>query len=289
MATTAIRPLEIAGQPAVQSRHAGGQSLEAFRRWHLLSLDAPSVAAVWFLLFSAAETWRIRLPEAAALAIAVWLLYVADRVLDATRGDAAVLQARHFFHLRQRWWFAAAAGMLMPVLAWLVLRLPSPVCAVWVWLALPMGVYATAVHLWPVRRLPKELVVSLMFALATALPALSESQTHQSRIVLAGTLFAVVCWLNGLAIARWEGSSGRPRLESRSTRWGARHLYLLCLCVACMGVALAGVAGWPAAACAASAVLLVWLDRTRASRDAVAQRALADAALLTPLLGLFWL
>ena len=50
---------------------------------HLLSLDAPLVAVLWQLLFT--KALRVHLPPVVTLvtALAIWLIYVADRILDS--------------------------------------------------------------------------------------------------------------------------------------------------------------------------------------------------------------
>lgn len=51
--------------------------------WHLLSLDAPTVAMLWTWFI--AKTSGVRLPWASvfAMGVAVWVLYAADRLLDS--------------------------------------------------------------------------------------------------------------------------------------------------------------------------------------------------------------
>lgn len=253
------------------------------RRWHLLSLDAPTVAAVWMLTFSASQPWRVRLPQAAALALSVWLLYVADRLLDARRARGNALQARHLFHADFQRRFVLVSAVFLPILLVLVSRLPEPVRNSWCWLLFPMACYVAAVHVFPVRRLPKELVVSLMFAAAAVLPSLLDaSRDHRRNLVLA-SLFAGLCWLNCVAIARWESEKGWFQ-SARSTGWGAAHLPVLCGLYAIVCGATLPLLGGVAAACAAGALLLLLLERSHRRLDAVALRALADAALLTPVL-----
>ena len=71
--------------------------------WHLLSLDAPTVAVVWCWFFAAA--FRVSLPPTAlvTLALGTWCVYVADRLLDGWRSvDMTDLRDRHWFYLRHR-------------------------------------------------------------------------------------------------------------------------------------------------------------------------------------------
>ena len=50
--------------------------------WHLLSLDAPTVAALWTWFIAEACHVHIPLLSTLAMAVAVWTLYAADRLLD---------------------------------------------------------------------------------------------------------------------------------------------------------------------------------------------------------------
>src|ERR1035438_3302241 len=76
------------------------------RLWHLISLDAPTVALVWSLSFAWAA--RVHLPRwiPILLAFGTWAVYVGDRLLDARSalrsGNLSPLRERHFFHWRRR-------------------------------------------------------------------------------------------------------------------------------------------------------------------------------------------
>ncbi len=76
------------------------------RLWHLASLDAPTVAVVWSFAF--AWSAGIKLPDwvSALLVLAVWPVYVIDRLLDARAGlrsqNLDRLRERHLFHWRHR-------------------------------------------------------------------------------------------------------------------------------------------------------------------------------------------
>ncbi|MGC2300913.1 MAG: hypothetical protein WA476_19055, partial [Acidobacteriaceae bacterium] len=51
--------------------------------WHLLSLDAPTVAVLWAWSFARAADVHPSGSALAVLGIGTWLIYVADRLLDA--------------------------------------------------------------------------------------------------------------------------------------------------------------------------------------------------------------
>ena len=84
---------------------------------NLLSLDAPLVALLWQILFircfHAANPASSSILTSALLVSVVWLIYAADRALDAWRGSG--LRPRHEFY-RRHWrallpiWIAGAGG-----------------------------------------------------------------------------------------------------------------------------------------------------------------------------------
>ncbi len=243
-----------------------------------MSLDAPAVAAVWMLAFCVGAGARQHVRQAVALFLAVWLLYVADRLLDARR-SGGLLEARHRFHARHARWFVCVGGCVAVVLAALLTHLSQAVRAGWLWLSVPLLGYAVIVHRGRHRAVPKEWIVAAMFALATVLPAALGSR-HAVGLWVEAVLFGSLCLLNCCAIARWE------RAEARGLpRWDAAQFR-----AACFGLGLVSVvaAAWlppaPALACSLSAMLLCVLDVVSARMEAVALRALVDAALLTPLL-----
>jgi hypothetical protein len=88
-------------------------------------------------------------------------------------------------------------------------------------------------------------------------------------------IFAVLCWLNCVAIEDWE-----------QHRQGSRMGWLVGLAIAASCFSLFGLFSqpgrWLAAAAALSAALFLVLDRSRL--QAGGRRIAADLALLTPLL-----
>jgi hypothetical protein len=294
------------------------------RFWHLLSLDAPSVAALWAWGLARALHVAVSVDSLLLLSLGTWLLYVADRVLDGF-GETR-LRERHLFYIRHR--AAAVAGAV-------------PVCALLVWLGfmrmLPaarradiviFGVAAAyflvvhlVVHLKGAktgRWFPKELIVAVVFAAATGVPAWARlaGRGEIAGLGVLATLFAALCWINCIAIEKWEqasdnvvrmpvqgavqgavqgppGHSSQGQIADFTTRWGQRHLRRVCagvavaaiaaavisLCVGQMGVAVLAFAG------ALSAALFIALDRTPLPASQL--RIAADAALLTPVLLVF--
>lgn len=241
---------------------------------NLLSLDAPLVALAWQVLFLRCFHAGENMGAAALLTVAVWLIYTADRTLDAWRG--AVATPRHEFY-RRHWralaplWIAACA--LGGWIAWT--QLPAVLWSRGWYVAAAAGVYLGLVHggsHWLARRGAKEAAVGAVFAIGVSLAAWPMVRTAAD--VLAIAQFFALCWINCVAIEDWE--------KDRPARAGAVF--------AAGAIALSSVAllrdARPVLACTetASALGLMLLDRysDRMSRDAV--RVLADAVLLSPLL-----
>ena len=257
------------------------------RYWHLLSLDAPTVAALWCWAFGrAARLWLAPwLP--AALALGTWLFYVADRLLDARLSPESTLQERHRFHHRHRRWFLGVAAPVALALALLVARMPRSLIADYCVLGALSLLYLGLVHLparargKSLRYFPKEFVVALLFAAASALPAWDEARRRamgmprHHPLLLLCPIFAALCWLNCVAIEDWEHHRRSWRIQ-----------WLAVLTIAASSAALFELmnrpARWLAVAAILSAAIFLSLDRSRLT--ATGRRIAADLALLTPLI-----
>lgn len=296
----------VLSDPAQESRPSWSPSADLaqpsrlpwLERWHLLSLDAPTVATVWtwFLARSAG----VHLAGAAltqakatllAMFLAVWILYAADRLLDAraaARGRESLLEARHRFHARHAALFVAGLVAASLLLTAVLLRMPRPVLREYIALALALTAWLAAVHgSSRPARLPKELAVALFFAVATALPAFYRGAAR-GWLFSVTLCFALTCAANCFFLLRWE-SMRRALPMHPSAAVALRLLQRLApaLLVACAatGLALAplGTRSFPPLACAISVAALLVLDRFRQSLAATTLRALGDAALLSPL------
>src|ERR1700677_2916513 len=277
---------------------AGKPQVEApspLRLWHLTSLDAPTVAAVWTLGFAWAAGVLLPIWIPVLLALAGWAVYIGDRLMDARRalrdGDLDQLRERHLFHYRHRRVLTPLAGCATVAAATMIFTL-MPVAArernsV---LAAAALVYFAGVHWSPrtewVGRLglgpifKKEFLVGILFTAACALPALSRVST-QARPALAGEagLFALLAWLNCHAIDRWEAQNGvSNRVFPLACLLALGGLLLACLLIqGDLRAAELAIAG------AVSSLLLAALDGLRSRLSPLALRAAADLVLLTPL------
>jgi hypothetical protein len=262
--------------------------------WHLLSLDAPTVAALWSWFFASAMHLHMPLFAALLLALGTWLLYVADRILDGLRPRQSELRERHLFHVRHRTAFLWAASLLLVLLAWFVLtRMRPEALRDDSWIGVFALLYLFAVHRRSKRAnatwLPKELAVAILFAAATAVPAWSRlGASHgtglgKEQLAPAVVFFALLCWINCVSIEKWE--DGNPH---SSTRWASLHLRPIVTMIALFSLAAALLAPSPGLmavylAALLSSGLLLALDARSSHFSRLHLRIAADAALLTPL------
>ena len=289
--------------PVLLSRKRRALLPGVFIYWHLLSLDAPTVAVVWAWAFARAAHVHLSASAAAVLAIGTWLVYVADRLLDGRPGapkhdSRNDLRERHFFHARHRRTLLFVAGPAALLLAFLILRMPAVAlredavvfAIAMVYFAL---VHISLVHISPARiRFPRELVVGVVFALACAVPAWSQMTAVPVGWLFLVPLFAALCWLNCAAIDVWEQAD----IDKRRFTLAALGLGIAVLS-AVLALTAESALREPATlrvagAIFTSALLLFALDRDHrrtlqrepGESSTLAIRILADAALLTPLL-----
>lgn len=236
---------------------------------NLLSLDAPVVALLWQILFARCFHARVELLPSVLLVLAVWLIYAADRTIDAWTGACA--RPRHEFYRRHwrallpLWILALAAGS---ALAWARLTAEMLFCGIT--LATVVVVYFVLLHLGVFQK-TKEAAVAVLFALGATLSAWPNVRTAVDIEAIA--LFSCLCWINCVAIEHWE-SAGEPRWPIAAA---AGVVALAAMRLLFAGRPVLGLA------VAVSALAFALLDcvRRRFSRDAL--RVLADVALLSPL------
>lgn len=241
---------------------------------NLLSLDAPLVAVLWQAMFVRAFHAGSDALPSVVLVLTVWLIYVADRVLDAATGSES--EPRHRFYRRHWRWVLPVWSAVFTItgrLAWSYLTRPLFLCG----LGLLAGVlvYLFAVHLAPDRlrqAWPKEAAVAIVFALGASLAAWTRIRSAGDAAAIV--LFSCLCWINCVAIEQWERRKFAAWPIGRmAIAVGAAALLLLFLHRPMLGEAET-----------ASAFAFVLLDRGRSRFSKDALRVMADAALLTPLL-----
>jgi hypothetical protein len=267
--------------------------LPLLERWHLLSFDAPTLATLWTWFLARCAGAHATPATLAAMFLAVWVLYAADRLLDARvmlQGNDAALEARHYFHATHRRSFLAAIALAAPALVFALAAMPRPLLLAYFVLAALLALWLGIVHTSPnPARLPKELAVGLFFAIAVALPATFAKNAQWFTAMLP---CAVMASLNCLFLLAWETRPHPHRATHPSSAFAVRHLRPLTLAamLACLALAAVNVSPHqapanvlPPLACALSLTLLLLLHRTRDRFTPTTLRALADAALLTPI------
>jgi hypothetical protein len=283
----------VVASPTTQSAPATFSLLKTpapLRWWHLLSLDAPTVAAVWAWSFAHCSLIHLPIYSIAILALGTWLIYIADRILDGWKTLVPEeMRERHYFH-RRHWRSMIFCGAgISALLLWLILTcMPASAKREDTALFLIAMAYFAAVHF---RKIPsktwpsKELMVGIIFACATAVPVWSRLEQHPTSLTGAVILFAMLCWLNCIGIERWENHTNRilPRFRMLTGVAGA---------LAALGTLLAHATHLPIemlyiAACL-SAALLYLLDRFQDRFSLLTIRVAADLALITPLLVFPW-
>jgi hypothetical protein len=238
--TTQLAPATSSAQPLVL--------------WHLLSLDAPTVAALWTWFLARANHIRLPLASPAAMAFAVWMLYASDRLLDARLLDAVQspsapstavpspwvggnplapqsptpaghgaphstheLEARHLFHHRHRPAFLLGIALAAVALAALLPSLDP--AAVRLYLSEGALLFAWFLILHATRsahRLPKEIAVGLFFAAASFIPTVAREPALRLSLLPDALLFAALCSLNCLFIYAWEHQDLAPTAALRT-------------------------------------------------------------------------
>lgn len=271
--------------------------LSVLEAWHLLSLDAPTVAALWSTFFARAMQVSLPWHSQMILALGTWLIYVADRILDGYRlCPGTRLHERHLFHARHRVAFLCAAVVVCGILVWLIVEKMFPGARREdAFLFLLSLLYLFFVHKPAGKNrswLPKELAVGVVFAAATAVPAWSRIESGRLTLLPAVALFAALCWLNCIAIERWENEFVPDGFASSNvtTLWAAQHLRPAAIILAAISGLMCAITGarslpvalvYAAAVCSCSVFVIV--DRKKESFSAIYLRILADLALLTPL------
>ena len=147
--------------------------------------------------------------------------------------------------------FPGSAAPVALALAVLVAKMPHSLLLAYCVLGVLSLFYLGLVHLPSRARgrslpyFPKELVIALLFAAASALPAWDEARRRAAGmprhhpLLLLCPLFAVLCWLNCVAIEDWEHHR-RGIAYARSPGWQLRPV-----ASACPPSRVPRRAGWP--------------------------------------------
>jgi hypothetical protein len=254
----------------------------ALHLWHLLSLDAPTIATLW--TWFAARTVHLHLPASglAAMFLAVWMLYAADRLLDARQLfnnplHTTNLEARHLFHHRHATAFLGTILVSSLALATLLRNLPLEALRLYTILGSLVFGWFLLLHARANthHRLPKELAVGIAFPAAIFIPTVARQPDFRLTLLPHAALFAAVCTLNCLSIYAWEHPASSE--AHWTTRYATRHLTTLAATTTLAGLALTIITHQPLAAAATlSAATLLILHRSHRHLSPLTARAAAD-------------
>lgn len=256
---------------------------------NVLSLDAPAIALAWQEVFARSAGVAISMPERAALFLAVWIVYAADRLADGIRLRVAAGSAHRHRFSRQHFramsitvGLAGVAGLVvLPALSFETVLAGAAMGGV-------VAVYFVWNHLAGSRfgrGWLKEVVVSLVFAAGSGLVPLVR---HPSGRLVAGIgAFTIVCLSNCLLIARLERDRDLERGEaSIAPRFSAdaRPARVLAAAFVLICAVWAFATGWPPfvlalAGSGAAMVAATFVDRILGAEAACVA---ADLALLLP-------
>ncbi len=272
--------------------------MHPFWLWpNLLSLDAPLIAVLWLHLIAVSGQIRISPIVTLALALVVWLIYVADRLLDGSRADPlAALPARHqFYRAHRKLWFSLLVSGLA-LTCCICLDLDPRTLLFGTLLILVVAGYFAAVHRARFR-FPKEAAVAVVFAIGTFFPAWIHAQGWTGAMTVSLILFIAICWLNTTLIeyAEWAGLRQRGSAKPHaSTLIGGNHLLQIGTSVAIIAFVMAQLRMTQAEhlillAVSISALALAGLGFCWQKFSMNMVRVLADATLLTPVVVLVFL
>ncbi len=251
----------------------------------------------WQLLLLHCLHARVSPVEPLVLGLAVWTLYLGDRILDALRPMTGAREPARKEFYRRHLRFASLGGLclallVIPLAYWLLKR---PTFYAGLALLIPVICYFALVHLAPPRWRacwPREAFVALLFTSGTFLGVWIVNGANVRPLAAPATLFSLLCWANISAIEAWEcesataSASGTP---SSSARWLARHFTTVTIGIALLAAALGFSGLAPMDFCMAafwSGIALALLGVCRSQLRLDVLRVAADAALCTPLLAL---
>ena len=295
-----MRDLAVNEQTRATVTHSPAAKLRLSNTWwqwpNLSALDAPLVAVVWLHAFSRSAGETVQWPVSTGLFLAVWCIYLADRLIDARRlNDLATASDRHRFARRN--WRSLLALLAVAAIAGgflAVTRIDADLLRTASALALVVGIYfgifvrksgACGRRILPA----KEFACGVVFAIGCVLGVSSFRETPLAFLPMM-MLFGGVCVFNCLLISAWEKSSDQNNDPAAASRWWKsleRDLTWIgvVLTVFCtVGIFTAHVGSIFLAMSGSSALLtLLHLGRNCRWSSVAIRRVLADAVLLTPL------
>ena len=269
-----------------------------FRPWlwlNMICVDAPLVAITWQWFFGRTFGVPVTAADRTALFLTAWLIYLADRVADSfSNFEGGVASMRQAFCRRYR---RSAFGVLLLIAAADIFvvaqHLERDLLPIGFGLGLVALGYLIINHsfdrVWGVLPI-KELAVGSLFAIGTLTVLRSRASSANGELLMTAGMFAALCVCNAVAIASWERgldqAQGKVSLATKLPRIAAvAGVAAAALAAACFTAAsvLRNLAPLFVST-GASFVLLGALDFGKRWLPRDDRTALADLALLTPLL-----
>lgn len=263
---------------------------------NILSLDAPLVAVAWFCVFK--EVWLVSYHQATLpwlLAVAVWCIYVADRLLDERRGLPGSNTPRHEFHRKWRSALTIALGVGVLVALNLLAQQGRGLYANGFFLLLLVGFYFAVCFFDTGKGIAyfKNFIAGMCFGYGTAVGVHFYSRDGQSIHTLALApeviAFGMLCVVNMIAIDHWEASRRSDDEDEKQNYESVLTILLVLLAGFALVMAVRAEdytlivqkAFFISIMVAAAALQVINRMRSRFSLDAL--RVLADVAMLLPL------
>jgi hypothetical protein len=234
--------------------------------------------------------------EIAALTLAVWIIYISDRILDGlSKPELVALSDRHQFYARHGLGILRGLPPVILIAGWIGLaRLGAEtrfaglvMSAAVIFYFLCIHGNSDRIHEW----FPKEIVAGTIFAVGAAIPAWIHGAAVRNALLPQMLLFAGLCALNCIAIECWEHNRGERQWRKRPY-WLIRladtriemiaAVLILCACSIALFVSRNGIRADSAVASIISLSILMAIERRSNLLSPQAMRVLADAALLTP-------
>jgi hypothetical protein len=260
---------------------------------NLLSLDAPAVAVSWLLLLGHCFHLTVSQGNIAALFLTVWLIYLVDRLVDSfslrPEGPRSARQA--FCASNRGLWLSLLLLVGFVDAAVVCFTLDRAIVLRGILLGTIVLAYLTINWSWDKiwTTVPlKEAIVGFLFSAGTLLGLGSGLFVMPAATLLAGGLFALLCFANCVSIASWERNLDRiQNKHSIATQFGPAlrmgKFLTATLIAGSIFLVWIDVSAWPMAACiAAGSMALTALNTIRICRDE--RSALADLVLLTPVM-----
>ncbi len=225
-----------------------GQAKVDFRLWpNILSLDAPLVAVLWQLLL--AQCMRVRLNpfEPLALGLAVWVIYIADHLIDTLRPKSGCWEPSRKAFYRGHWNGTLALGIMVSclLLGCVIRLLRAATLRGGLELSIAVLGYFSLIHLTPAnwRKLwPREVAVAVLFTLGTFGAVWIGSGRRFVPLIAPALIFTLLCWANCslIEIAEWQAGEAKDA-PNKVARWATEHLQIVAAGIALLSTSF-GVA-----------------------------------------------